>query len=325
MKKRKIFTTTLIKSFLGAVFFIMLLADTSFCREAKTVHVLSSRSLGPYNEALKGFKEGARAQGYDVQYREDDISKLEGGEPKLIREINSSKPDAVLAIGTEAALLARNNVRETPVIFTMVLSPLESGIVDSIERPGENITGVSLDIPIDEQFDMLKRILPGLRSIGMLYDADTKKKMAREASAAAARKGLTVIARGIKSRTEISQGLDEVLVDADCLWTGVDPMIYNPSTASQIILATINKRVPLMAFSANFVKAGAFMAMECDYYDIGRQTAEVAANIFKGRKPSSIPVGSPQKTVLVVNMSTARNIGVSIPADLLKSAVILGE
>jgi putative ABC transport system substrate-binding protein len=315
----------LLKSFLGAVFFILLLADTSFCREARTVHVLFSRSLRPYHEALKGFKEGVRAQGYDVQYREDDISKLAGGEPKLIREINDSKPDAVLAIGTEAALLARDNVKETPVIFTMVLSPLESGVADSVERPGENITGVSLDIPIEEQFDVLKRVLPGIRKVGMLYDVDTKRKMAREASTAAAREGLTIIAKGIRSRTEISQGLDEVLVDADCLWGGVDPMIYNPSTASQIILTTIKKHVPFMAFSANFVRAGALMALECDYFEIGRQTAEVAANIFKGRKPSSIPVGSPKKTILVINMSTARNIGVSIPADLLKDAVILGE
>ncbi len=315
----------LIKSLLGAALILSLFAEMSFCAEARTVYILLSRALKPYGQAIDGFKEGIRRLGYDVKYFESDIGKTPGREADIVRKINGSGPDIVLAVGTEAAFLAKDSIEDIPVLFTMVLDPLESGIVDSTERPGENITGVSLDIPIDEQFDILKRVLPGVRKIGILYDADTKRKIAREANIAAGRKGLTVIARGIGSMTEISSSLDEVLAGADCLWAGVDPMVYNSSTASQIILTTIRKKVPFMAFSANFVKAGALMAMECDYFDVGKQTAEIAAGIFKGRKPSSIPVGSPKTTVLAVNTGTARNIGVSIPASLLRAAVIFGE
>jgi putative ABC transport system substrate-binding protein len=291
--------------------------------EEKLINVLQSRSIRPYENAFSGFKESMNALEYDVRY--NIINMQEKTPAEIIEKIEEMPGDMVLAIGTEAALFAKNNLKGAAIVFMMVLDPRESGIAGPLTAPAARITGISLDIPIEEQLRVFRKAVPGIKKVGMLYDKKNKSVLAREASEAAAKVGLKMILKPVFSQDEISMKLEEVYRECDCLWAGVDPFIYNPATAGNIILFTLKNKIPFMAFSSNFVRAGALMSLECDYKDIGRQAAEVVSDILKGRKPSSIPVQAPRKTYPVINLRTARTLNVYISDDLREEALIFGD
>ena len=307
------------------LFMVIFCGDVLAAEEHK-IFVIKSRDIPPYKDAYSGFREAMESRVYNAVYKEHNLQKFANRTADLVKILDEEKASIVLAIGTEAAVFARRSIKEIPVVFTMVLNPVESGIVDSLKRPGGNITGVCLNIPVEVQFKVLKKIVPHVKSIGMLYDKATKSQVEREARIAAARTGVKLVAKPIYSEAEISSGLDEVFRESDCLWAGVDPKIYNPATARHIILSTLRNKIPFMAFSAQFVKAGALIALECDYYDIGQQTAEMTAEMLtRSTRPHNMPVSLPRKTKLVVNMKTARNVDVDIPGDLLGGAVVYGR
>jgi putative ABC transport system substrate-binding protein len=300
--------------------------EDTLAAEGHKIFVIKSRDITPYKRAYSGFKDAIENRVYNAVYKEYNFQKFEDKTVDLLKILDEEKADIVLAVGTEAAVFARRSIKNVPVVFTMVLSPVESGIVDSLKRPGGNITGVCLNIPIEAQFKVLKRMIPRIKRIGMLYDKATKSDIEREANVAAARIGVKLVSKPIYSETEISNKLNEVFREADCLWAGVDPKIYNTATAQHIILSTLNNRIPFMAFSAQFVKAGALMALECDYYDIGQQAGEITAEmLMRGIRPHNMPIRLPRKTKLVVNMKTAQNNGVDIPRELLEGAVVYGR
>ncbi|MGD2279226.1 MAG: ABC transporter substrate-binding protein [Candidatus Omnitrophota bacterium] len=291
--------------------------------EEKTVNVLQSGTLAPYAEAFSGFKDRMKTLGYQVNY--NVMNLREGSGSGIAERIKQTPADMILAIGTEAALLAKNKVGDRPLVFMMVLNPVENGVIRSFSRPGEGLTGVSLDIPIEEQFKVFKKVVPGIRKIGMIYDKRNKAALAREASIIAEKMGLRLVSKPVLSDNEIHDALGEVYREAECLWAAPDPMIYNPVTARNILRFTLENKMPFMAFSLNFVKAGALLALDRDYKDIGRQTAELTSGIFKGQSPSSIPVQGPRKTRLAINIRTARILDIHIPASLQEEALIFGE
>jgi putative ABC transport system substrate-binding protein len=249
-----------------------------------------------------------------------DLEEAEGEEKELADKINGEKPDLIFALGTEAALFAKKNLDDIPIIFSMVLNPVKSGIAESLQVPGDNITGVCLNIPVELQFKKLKEIIPDIKRIGYLYDAHKKSVLKDAARQAADKLGLQMISRPIYSREDVPQELSIIIREADCLWAEIDPLVYSPQSARHIILETLKARLPFMAFSFPYVKAGALLAMECDYYDIGKQSAQTAIKILEGQKPGSIPVALPRETRLAINRRTARTIRLTIPEKSLDKA-----
>lgn len=276
-----------------------------------SIVILLSKNILPYGNATSGFKSGMRERGFNPLYTNLNLDAMP--ETRILRKAMDAAPDLIFAVGTEAALFAKENFSSYPVVFSMVLDPVESNIVESFSYPGGNLTGVALKIKIETQFRKLQQIFPNMRYVGMLYDANKKVALKNEAQRAAEDLGLALIAKPVYSRRDVVGQLDEVLREADVLWAGVDTLIYNPQSAEHILLATLRNNVPFMAFSSPYVKAGALMALECDYVDIGRQSSNLVTKIINGRDPSDIPVEWPRKVKLITNKNTAKEIGVTIP------------
>lgn len=310
--------------FLIALAFLQ--AATVFSAEELKVAVVRSRVIKPYNDAILGFMDELRSSGIKIAPGYYDLEEAEGEEIELADKINLEKPDLILALGTQAALFAKKNLDDIPIIFSMVLNPVQSGIVESLKVPGDNITGVCLNIPVELQFGKLKEILPNINRIGYLYDAQKKLELKEEVRRAADKLGLRLICRPIYSREDVPEELSKISREADCLWAEIDPLVYSPQSARYIILETLKARLPFMAFSFSYVKAGALLALECDYYDIGKQSAQTAIKILEGQNPGSIPIALPRETRLAINRRTARTIGVTIPEKFLDEAdKIFGE
>jgi putative ABC transport system substrate-binding protein len=300
-------------------------ADCSFSEGTKKIVVILSGEIQPYRDALAGFKEKLKMAPYSLTYEEFILTPEAGVNEAIKKEIARNAPDLIFTLGTQASLLAKSNFREMPVIFTMVLNPVENGVIESMERPEENISGVSLNVPIEEQFLILKLVAPGTKSVGLMYDARTGTALVDAAENAARKVGVKLVAEPVLAEKNISNVLNKVLSSSDSLLASPDPLIYNSSTAQQIILSTIKAHVAFMAFSRNYVKAGALMALECDYFGVGEQSAAMAVKVFDQGGLLGIKVESPRKLSLIINIHTATLIGVQIDEELLADAETFGK
>lgn len=287
----------------------------------REVAIVVSEAMQPYRDAVAGFKEGMQGGPSPISYEEFLASSADPAD--LARRIRDRRPAMVFAVGTQASVFARRYLTGLPVVFAMVLNPVENGVVPSMRSPGPGVGGVCLNIPIDAQLTVLKRLKPSIGRVGMLYNAKAGSGFAVEAIEAAKRARIDLVALPVNSEHEISPLLRKVLSEADGLWACPDPLIYNASTAQQIILAALQSNKPFMAFSKNFVKAGALAALECDYRDIGRQAGELAAKMMGGQDTAGA-VEYPRRTILIINKRTADVLGLRINKEILDAAVVYG-
>jgi putative ABC transport system substrate-binding protein len=303
------------KKILLSLIFLFTAVFASFSEEYSVV-ILTNKGVKQYDQAIAGFKDLMTSKNIQINYTTFDDNDSQRNE-EILTQITDLKPQLIFTVGTEKTLLVKDRITDIPIIFSMVLDPVEGGIVSSFDASGKNITGVSLKISTQTQFDKLKQILPNIKSVGMLYDAKSKVGLKEEASEAAQKLGLKLVAKPISSKADVAGTLDELVSEADCLWAGVDTLVYNSQSAKHILLTTLRSKIPFMAFSSHYVDAGALMALECDYEDIGRQTAEMAIDILNGKNPGTLPIGLPRKVDLVTNQNTAEVIGVTIPQEFL--------
>lgn len=286
-----------------------------------TIAVIKSRDSTFYNAALKGFMEALK----DKNVKESTSIYNMEDEPKKGREIVSrikrTKPDLILTLGTMATKAASEDIKDLPIVFSAVLNPVDSKLVKSMKSSGNNLAGASMDIPIKTQFEWLKNVVPNVKTIGVLYNPDDTKVVIDEASKIAETMKLKLIAVPVHSEKDVPQATNDLLRKVDALWSVADTTIFGLQQSRKfILLETLRKKIPFMGLSRTYVKAGALLALSCNYEDIGRQSGELAVRILAGEKPSQIPITVPRKVSLLLNRKVAERIGIKIPNHIIAKA-----
>ena len=187
-------------------------------------------------------------------------------------------------------------------------------------RRVQNTTGVALEFPIDTQLHWLKRFLPAARTVGVLYNPAENQPRIDAAAPVAARMGLTLETHAVPSPRDLPLALESLGRRVDVLWSVPDPLVLNAQTAQQVLLFSLNQRLPFVGLSSAWVKAGALYALEWDYVDLGAQCGQLAGQILQGAPPASIPVASPRKVAYVINQRTATQLRLELPETLLRGA-----
>lgn len=305
---------------LGVVLFFALMGFTGSVYPDDKVNILMVHKGNhkPYMMAMDGFKEELAGKGVSAEYNYIDLKEQKAN-------VDSDQINFIVALGSDAVKYAKDNYSDRPIVFTMVLNPVESNVVKNIDSPGENITGVMLNIDILRSIELLKNILPNIDSVGMLYDKNKKSWLRAEVEYAAMQSDVKLHAAGIDDRKQINKQLTYVLRKSDCLWAWVDPLVYSKQTLREILMKTLKQKVPFITFSSAYVKAGALLSFECDYTEIGKQTSLVMYEVIKGKDPGSIPVRGPDTIKIAVNKRTAETIGIKFPKEYLETAVVYGE
>jgi putative ABC transport system substrate-binding protein len=284
------------------------------------VAVVVSSNLGPFAEAVDAIRA---ALATSVVQPEILIFDLEGKQQKaadVVALVRQANPSLIIPVGTLATAAVLAGSFTVPVVFTMVLYPAQSGF---LSHPGREVTGAALDIPLDAQFQTLRRLFPEARHIGVLYNPGETGRLIEAATAVLRRHGLTLEARQV-DRPEVAPTVfEELLRDVDVVWSVADSHIFTPQNTSALILAAMRSRIPLFGLSVAHVRAGALVALSCDYADVGRQTAEIVLRVLQGEKASALPPTSPRKVTLALNRRTARHLGLTIDPDLEREAEIL--
>ncbi|MBI3988786.1 MAG: ABC transporter substrate-binding protein [candidate division NC10 bacterium] len=286
--------------------------------------VVKSLEAEPYELAFQGFKEGFEKK-YGAGFKEYTLKESDPEKGKVLSELKALRPPLILTLGSSATTVIHEQVKDMPVVFCMVLNPVASGFVQSMESSGNNLTGASLDIPVRAQFETLKAVVPSVKRVGVLYNPGETREVVGPAAEVAREVGLELIAIPVSSVEKLQETLDTLeRKKIDALWSVADSTVFSSDRSIEFLLRqTLKSRIPFMGLSPAFVKAGALLALSVDYTDVGVQCGELAVQVLAGQRPSMLPITVPRRVTLYLNMNVAKAIGVKIPARTMEGAVVL--
>ena len=284
--------------------------------EAARIVALKSADVDVYNEVLEGFKSVSRGSIISEYDMEGDLQR---GKKFLARLRSGPKPDLILAIGIWALQVAVEEVRDIPVVFAMVLNP-----TTVIGQEAHNITGASMNVPIEQQIALLKKVSPQVRRIGVIYDASKTGFLVKQAERIARDQGVRLVTKAIASSKDAFAALDAMQGEIDALWILPDLTVLAPESVQYMLLFSFRNKIPLLGLSENQARMGALLGLSFESgLDIGSQAGELANEILSGRSAEEIPFTTARKVRLTVNLKTASKLGLQIPKEILDRANVV--
>ncbi len=281
-------------------------------------------SLGSAVDALSPFRQGLRELGYiegqniviESRFAEGKAERL----PDLAAELVSLKVDIIVAGGTPPPLAAKRATKTIPIVMTSAGDPVGSGLVDSLARPGGNVTGMSLFSPeiTGKRLQLLKDVIPGISRVAVLWNATNPiaALSMRETEAAARTLGLHVQSREVHGPDDIESALQGAIRGRpSALFVLDDPLLFLHRRRISDFAA--RNRLPASAYFKEFAQAGGLMTFGPDLAYSSRRAASFVDKILKGASPADLPVEQPTKFELVINLKTAKALGLTIPQSLL--------
>lgn len=265
-----------------------------------------------------GWIEGQNLR-LEYRFADNDTSRL----PALAAELVRLRADVIVTITTPATLAAKRATSDIPVIFAAVGDPVGTGLVASLARPEGNLTGLSsLMVDLDaKRLELLKEIAPRLSRVAVVYNPDNPifARRLEQARVAARSLGVTLQEVELRKVEELDAVLDRLARDRpDALTFLADSRLLQ--FRERIAAFAIASRLPLVSPYQAQAQAGGLAAYGPDYADLFRRAAIYVDKVLKGAKPSELPVEQPEKLHLVINLKTARTLGLTIPPSLLLRA-----
>jgi len=282
--------------------------------------------VGPPPTAyVEAFQQGLRARGYidgvnvAIEYRATAGSYEDL--PRLAAELVRLKVDVILASGAPAAFAGLSTTTKVPIVFAHVYDPVEIGLVTSLARPGGNVTGLS-HIAADlggKRLELLKELVPKLRRVAILWDPANLTNLVQKKGVEVAAGTLGVDTKSVPVQAPNQFGTAfENARGVDGLMQMDDPLFI--THRRQLADLAIRSRLPAISGLRENVDAGGLMSYGADFPDLYRRAATYIDKILKGAKPGDLPIEQPSKYLLVINLKTAKALGLTIPPSLLGRA-----
>jgi len=321
------------RAFLGTMTGSLLTAPlTAGAQQAAKVYRLGVLSLGSSSGDIgrEAFVQRLRELGWSVgnnvmfeaRYAEGKVDRL----PGLAAELAQLKVSVILAFGTPASLAAKHSTATIPIVV-MAGDPVGTGLVTSLARPGGNITGLTPEASVDliqmatKRLGLLKEAAPKTLRVGILWNtANPAEARVRDAVLGSARAlGLTLLPVEVQSTDDFSGAFALLSREhADALTATEDLLIVEQRQL--IVDFALQNRLPTVFGGRVFVDAGGLMSYGTDWVDLLRRLATFVDKILRGAKPADLPVEQPTKFELVINLKTAKALGLTIPPSLLQRA-----
>jgi putative tryptophan/tyrosine transport system substrate-binding protein len=282
----------------------------AYASENSIIVIIKGRNIGPYKEVVESFKESVTSDKKDIKIAEFDFA--DGSTPQdLSRNVGEITPRLVFSLGTPATKVARQAFSDLGlnVVYAMVLNPKSSNI---------NPPGVSMDIPFESRFKELKRILPQVKKIGVIYSS-ASISVFDEASRACSSLGLSLVSKQVDSQKDFSGALMDIFKEIDCFLMIPDPVIYLPKTTEYLLLEALKAEIPVIGLSSSYTEAGALVAFDCDYGDLGKQAAGLVLKMLAGDAVGN-EVVTPRKMKFSLNLKVADRLGINIPQGIINEA-----
>jgi len=303
------------------------LAEAQQSTNVPLIGVLAAPSASFFSTRIGAFRQGLRELGYlegknisiEYRYAEGKLDRL----PHLAAELVRLKVDVILTASEFGVLAAKNATRTIPIVFGVTEDAVASGLVSSLARPGGNATGLTV-VAADlggKRLELLKESFPRVARVGVLWPSGGPRGNLPFTELETAAKALGLMLQSLPVR-----GLDDIepafeaakRAGAQALLTNPNPVIN--TQGDRIMEFAAKNRLPAMYPSSEFVEAGGLMSYAPSYPDVFRRAANYVDKILKGAKPAELPVEQPTKFEFVINLKTAKQIGLTIPPNVLARA-----
>lgn len=277
------------------------------------------------NATRDGVKAELEAAGYQINKNLKWEWQSAQGQPSTAAQIASKfageQPNVIVAISTPSAQAVVSAAKRIPVVFTAVTDPLGAKLITNMEKPGGLVTGVQALAPIAQHLDLIAKILPQTKRVGVIYNAGEANAVTlvnllkREAP----KKKMTIVEATVASSGEVATAARSLVGKADVIYVPNDNTVA--SALDSVIKVGTQHKLPIFAGDNDSVARGAIASVSYNYYDVGRQTGQVVVRILKGEKAGDIAVEPAKKLELHVNSKAAVAMGVKIPASVISQAV----
>ena len=269
--------------------------------------------------ASKGYKEGQNIA-YDRQNAQADQSNLQN----IAHRFVNNKVNLICAIATPAAQTVANVTSDIPIVATAVTDYKTAKLVKDNAKPGTNVTGTTDMNPVEQQLDLLLKIVPNAKSVGTIYcssevnsqlQVDILKKAANA-------KGVTIKEATVSNVNDIQQAARSLVGKVQAIYVPTDNVLA--SAMPTLISVTEEAKLPVICGEGGMVKAGGVATLGVDYYKLGFQAGEMAADILGGKsKPADMAIQAQKEFKAMVNLKEAEKIGLKVPEDVLKGAELV--
>ena len=321
-------------SALAAVGLAACLGSLGLVNAAETQQTASPRHIGvllmgplPESVEVQAFRRGLRdagyAEGHDVviewRFAKGDYNRVR----QLAAELVQSKVDVIVIDTTIAAQTIKRATSTTPIVMPIVADPVGSGLVESLARPGGNINGISLMAPelTTKRLQLLVEAIPRLKRVAVMWNPDTPfhPKLIEDLKVTASSLAIELSFVGVRSPAEFNSAFSAFSrAHAQALYVVEDAFFF---THRRILIHLASKaRLPSMYFLKEFPDAGGLMSYAANLDDLFYRSAGYVDRILKGAKPGDLPIEQPTKFELVVNLKTAKALGITIPESVLVRA-----
>jgi putative ABC transport system substrate-binding protein len=297
-------------------------------RSAKlpTIGLLGASSASQQNQWTAAFLQRLRelswteGRNFAIEYRWADGSNERAAE--MAAELVRLQVDVIVTSGTPIILAAKRATATVPIVFATAADPVGSGLVASLPRPGTNVTGLSVQSPelVGKRLEFWREVVPGLQRLAVMASVANPTAMLEmgEVQAAAGKLGLDIGTFEIRRPEDFAPAFETLKGRAQALYVVSDPR----TAANRIRIHTLamSVRMPTMHGFREYVEVGGLMSYGANFPDLWRRAGDFVDKILRGAKPADLPVEQPIKFDLVINLITAKALGLTIPPTLLARA-----
>ncbi|MCK9512932.1 MAG: ABC transporter substrate-binding protein [Pigmentiphaga sp.] len=265
--------------------------------------------------AEAGYKEGENLR-WQYQSAQGNV----GTAAQIARTFVGSNPDAIVGIATPTAQAVAAATKTVPLVYSAVTDPVVAKLVPGFDASGTNVTGVSDELALEDQIDLIKRILPDAKRVGMVYNPGEANSavVVERMKELLPKHGMTLVEAAAPRTVDVSSAAGRLVGNVDVIYTSTD---NNVVSAYEALVKVGNETdTPLIAADTDSVKRGAIAALGLNYYDIGRQTGRIVVRILEGEEPGKIPSERSDNLDLFINLKAAEAQGVEIPQAVIDSA-----
>jgi putative ABC transport system substrate-binding protein len=242
--------------------------------------------------------------------------------PALVAELVARKVDVIVTHAPPNVVAAKRVTSDIPIVFAAVGDPVGVGVVASLARPGGNVTGLSLQSAdlAGKRLDLLRELSPGMRRVAVLGNAASPNNVMErsEVQEAGQKLGLEIVIPDVKTPQQIAPAFEALKNRVDAWFVQTDPLTN--TNRVQINRLVLEARLPASFGVREFAEAGGLMSYGPSFIDLFRRAGDFVDKILRGEKPADLPVEQPTKFELVINLKTAKALGLEIPPNLLARA-----
>jgi len=265
-------------------------------------------------------KQAGYESGKNLKWQYQSAQGNTGTAAQIARKFVGDRPDAIVAIATPSAQSVVAATKDVPVVYSAVTDPVAAQLVPSMEASGTNVTGVSDLLALDKQIELIKKVVPGAKRVGMVYNPGEANSVVvvKQLQDLLPKAGMTLVEAAAPRTVDVASAARSLIGKVDVIYTNTDNNVV--SAYESLVKVGNDAKIPLVASDTDSVKRGAIAALGIDYHDLGVQTGKIVVRILKGEKPGAIPSETSSNLRLFVNPGAAAKQGVSLSDALLKSA-----